>query len=107
MNASYVAKTIYEQIRAGDFASWFAWGSQSAKVIDEGIIPQLGFVMGGLSFTVNGLKFQGIVKVFLMADDTYTVQIGLEGEIFILNETRENIYCDELMFVIDRLIERD
>jgi hypothetical protein len=107
MDAAFVAKTIYGQIRAVDFASWWAWGSSNAKAIEEGIVPHLGFVMGGLSFTVNGFKFQGTVKVFLMVDDTYSIQIGVEDGNFIPKETRENVYCDVLMFVIDQLVERD
>ena len=106
-DAEFVANTIRDQIRAVDYFGLWAWGAQNMKVIPEGLCS-LGYIMGGLSFSANGLKFIGIVKITLMPCDTYTIQIGQEeNEVFVPKETKENVFCDELVSVIDNLIEYD
>lgn len=65
-----------------------------------------------LMFRVNGLKFKGIVKIHLNAMDTY--DIHLFDNSLSMKECKEelalktygNVYCDELVDVIDNNIEK-
>lgn len=97
-----VPEIILSQLRA-KANKFFCWGAHS-------------FVGNTthryLMFRVNGLKFKGIVKVQLNAMDTYDIclfdnslKMG-ECKKEVALKTYENVYCDELVDVIDNNIEK-
>jgi hypothetical protein len=66
-----------------------SWGSQKFKALEND---------KGLSFTVNGFRYQGIVKVeYDHGSDTFTVIVG--------NEVQEDVHLGEVVDVIDVLVE--
>lgn len=106
MTSVEIANTILDQIRATDrFALW-AWGAKDYIVINEGKLGE-NFCLGGIQFRVSGMKHKGAVLVRLMANDTYTVEIGKvwKGE-WKSKGVAENVYCDNLMEMIDEMVER-
>jgi len=97
-----IAKTIISQIQYADRSALMAWGAKKFVVQTNGVM-----------FQVNGLKFKGHVIVTLTPADTYTVELGK------MNLRRnaknpgwntvakiEDVYCDNLMEIIDGAIER-
>ena len=59
----------------------------------------------GLGFRVQGFLFTGIVKVlYVEGSDTFSVR--LEERDGSLYKERQEVYFDELVDVIDRLVER-
>jgi hypothetical protein len=75
----------------------WSWGLHS---LDYGIDQHenLGFAI----FNVEGMLFQGQVKISLEFDDTYTVKFIQEGEV---TKSRSNVYWEELNEVIDQEVE--
>lgn len=70
-----------------------SWGFNSPTTIEN-----------GLSFSVNGFKFKGVVKVvYNDVSNTFTVKLIKEGEIV---KTIERICFDELINVIDNEVEK-
>jgi hypothetical protein len=60
----------------------------------------------GLKFTVQGAKFIGQVLVILEPDDVYSVLFGeVTEEGWLLKEVYTNIYCDQLVELIDEYVE--
>lgn len=101
-----IANTILGQIRATDRMALWAWGAKDFMALN-GSDEASKVSLGGVQFKVSGMKHKGIVKVNLMANDTYTVVIGSvrKGEWKVKSST-DDVYCDNLMEVIDGLIER-
>lgn len=102
-----IANTILDQIRATDRMALWAWGAKDFVALG-GSDDKVGEVsLGGIQFKVNGMKHKGTVIVKLMANDTYTVVLGKvwKGE-WKLKSSTDDVYCDNLMEVIDGLIER-
>jgi hypothetical protein len=104
-----IAMTIIDQIRCSDRMALMAWGASNYVSLCEGEIPEIGYILGGIQFNVRGAKVNrgGRVIVYLMGNDTYTVRVGrvYNGQwkdIKIVNE----VYCDNLMEIIDNIIER-
>lgn len=101
-NPNSVPEIILSQLRSQQI-KFYTWGANS-------------FVGNTthryLMFRVNGLKFKGIVKIQLNAMDTYDVYLfdnslkmgECKKEISL--KTYENVYCDELVDVIDNNIEK-
>lgn len=113
MDSMQIAKTILEQIKFSDRSALMAWGAKQYLALGEekrGERMQLG----GVQFSVNGLKFKGKVLVRLMANDTYVVEIGTintnprskEFGVWKVKAEVKEVYCDTLMQTIDGLIER-
>lgn len=98
-----LAIIIIDQIRAVDPYALMAWGAQKFSVLPSEV-QGLQYQLGGVSFVVNGFKFKGTVFVRLMACDTYTVELRAKNQ---ADKIYPEIYCDELMHTIDRLVERD
>lgn len=105
-----IANTILSQIRAGDPVALMAWGMQHPKALPEFTDKESGmYYLGGVTFMVNGLKSgSASVTVRLSAQDHYDIVVvntesALRGETF---AKADGIYCDQLMEVIDRMIER-
>lgn len=101
-NSNSVPEIILSQLRS-KANKFFCWGAHS-------------FVGNTthryLMFRVNGLKFKGIVKVQLNAMDTYDIylfdnsmKMG-ECKKEVALKTYQNVYCDELVDVIDNNIEK-
>lgn len=105
----YIATTVLEQIRATDRSALMAWGMRSPTIMPAGKVGEDGYQRGGVQFKVNGGKLgHGIVKVRLMANDTYTVEAGkVRMGQWKEKGKREDVYADNLMEVIDHMIERD
>jgi hypothetical protein len=108
MNNVQIAQTILEQIKASDKMALWAWGAKKFVALDTGRAELGGDTqLGGVKFSVNGLKYNGTVMVRLMANDTYTVEIGrpYKGQ-FKVKSKLEGVYCDMLADIIDGLVER-
>ena len=101
-NSNSVPEIILSQLRS-KANKFFCWGAHS-------------FVGNTthryLMFRVNGLKFKGIVKVQLSAMDLYDIylfdnslKMG-ECKKDVALKTYGNVYCDELVDVIDNNIEK-
>jgi hypothetical protein len=88
-----IAQTIINQIKFTDRSALMAWGA--TKFI---ALPESKEFQGGVQFHVNGLVFQGIVKVELRWVDDYTVSFVKKAE---LKNKIEGVYCDMLIDVID------
>ena len=78
------------------------------------VIPQILWSWGmhdlnniqgkGLLFKVQGHHHKGYVFITLSWMDTYTVRIvGMDGTIL---NTYENVYCDQLVEIIDNRVEK-
>ena len=124
MTNRQIAETIIGQIRATDRSALMAWGAKKFVALQEerlqfpgnGIMEEK-FQLGGLQFDMNGAKIRGRVLVRLMANDTYTVEVGKvsrtknkELGCFVPTWKSlaliEDVYCDNLMEVIDHTLER-
>lgn len=105
-----IAKTILSQIKAADYWALAAWGANNYVAYTEGDQGgEIGYILGGIQFNVRGAKVNrgGRVIVYLMPNDTYTVRVGR----LYRNKWKDikivhDVYCDMLMNVIDRIIER-
>ena len=103
-----IAQTIQYQIRCTDPFALMAWGAQKLKALREEKLSCGNYQLGGLEFKVNGMKFKGLVTVRLIANDTYTVELGkVKKGSYEIIKTIQGVYCDKLMRVIDSEIERD
>lgn len=126
MSNLYVAKTIIDQINSADPTALMAWGTHNPVGSDKEttlveynrnnpvktIYKDFG-CRGWVQFDVNGLKFKGRVYVGLNAMDLYDVLLiknTLHKDYSMSSEKvgeANDIYCDDLMTTIDRMIERD
>lgn len=88
-----IAETILEQLKWGSMSKFWSWGGHNWA-----FLPSTSRILGGLVFDVQGRKFFGEVRVLLDPSDTY--RITLDGE-----EVANDIYCDQLAEVVDRLVE--
>tara|TARA_R110002153_G_scaffold12655_5_gene47275 strand:+ start:290 stop:619 length:330 start_codon:yes stop_codon:yes gene_type:complete len=99
-----VPEIILSQLRAkGKSNKFYCWGGHSFVG---------NTTHNYLMFRVNGLKFKGIVKVQLNAMDLYNIylfdnslKMG-ECKTEVALKTYENVYCDELVDLIDNNIEK-
>lgn len=82
-----------------------AWGSTSFQYFSDKHFTDTPH-LGGLLFTVNGLKFKGQVMIRLAPNDTYIVEIGqlVKGE-WEAKIQKDEVYVDELHSIIDDLVE--
>lgn len=105
----YIATTVLEQIRATDRSALMAWGMQRPTIMPAGKVGEDGYQRGGIQFKVNGGKLgHGVVKVRLMANDTYTVETGkVRMGQWKQQGKRDEVYADSLMETIDHMVERD
>jgi hypothetical protein len=102
MDTLQVAKTILEQIRYGVVANtkqrvsgayaMVCWGANNF-----GAFAAPGYY-GGLQFTVEGKKYQGLVQICLNPHDYYTIFLQDRPTI-------EDIDFENLAEVLDRYIE--
>ena len=101
-----IANIILGQIRASDRSALMAWGASRFVSLEEEKIGDL-FSMGGIKFNVRGMKYTGTVVVRLMANDTYRLEVGRPyKKEFRVKKLMEEVYCDELMDMIDEAVER-
>ncbi len=126
MNNLYVAKTIIDQINYADPSALMAWGTKNPvgsdkettlsnydhNVKGDPIYKDFG-CRGWVQFDVNGLKFKGRVYVGLNGLDLYDVILvkNTQHRDHTFSSTKmgeaRDIYNEDLMRTIDRLIERD
>ena len=105
----YIASTILDQIKATDRAALMAWGTRNPTIMPAGKVGEDGYQRGGVQFKVNGGKLgHGVVKVRLMANDTYMVETGkVRTGQWKPQGKRDGVYADNLMETIDHMVERD
>ena len=92
-----IARTIISQIKTLDHMALFAWGFKNAFGLEDGV-----------QFDVNGLKFKGKVIIKLNGSDLYDITFGRMNRKtfeFDVKETAEDIYCDQLVEILDHYIE--
>ncbi len=107
MNSREIAQTILEQIKYLDHMALMAWGSKHLIALSSEDRPNGKRQIGGLQMTVNGMKFRGQVLIRLMANDTYTIECGtLFKTNWKMKHQLEDVYCEQLVEIIDSLIER-
>lgn len=126
MNDLYVAKTIINQINCADPTALMAWGTcnllgsdRETTLIEydhntpgQSICEDFG-CRGWVQFDVNGQKFKGRVYVGLNAMDLYDVLLikNTQHKDFSMSSRKigeaNDIFCEDLMTTIDRMIERD
>jgi hypothetical protein len=87
-------------------------GANQYYALPEGsrktVVRDVGYILGGLQFKFRTPKYPKgcILFIYLMGDDTYSIQIiRINGTKFTEIVWRDNVYCDELVDVIDGLIE--
>lgn len=109
MNATQIAQTIIDQIKALTPGPVFwSWGPSTFRAVKENQIQGINETyLGGLLFYVRGMKHKGHVFVSLALNDTYTVSIGnvVKGQMKLKKQVSE-VYFDQLGEIIDELIER-
>ena len=109
MNATHIAQTIIDQIKALTPGPVFwSWGPSKFRAVRENQIQGIDEnYLGGLLFYVRGMKHKGHVFVSLALNDTYTVSIGnvVKGQMKLKKQVNE-VYFDQLGEIIDELIER-
>jgi hypothetical protein len=99
-----IGNTIFNQLKCRPM-DLMAWGSSSFKTFDDKSFTEISH-LGGLVFTVNGLKFKGQVMIRLAPSDTYVVEIGkLVKGTWTPKTQKEDIYCEDLHQTIDDLVE--
>lgn len=102
-----IAKTILDQLGWQGQAVIWSWGARDYAAMNE----QERFgdqMLGGLKFKVSGARYKGSVIVWLVANDTYTVEFGhfsRKKMEFVTKDKIENVYCDELAVRIDERVE--
>lgn len=97
-----IARTIFRQIYATDRYALTAWGTFEHVALDVTSERR-----GGVMFQVHGSKLQGKVVVELTHLDTYYIRSyrTRSGEARLINEAHD-VYCEQLMSVIDGMVER-
>ena len=102
MDSKQIAQTILNQIKTIDPRALMAYGAKQFVCFGNNNKD----VVGGLQFTVNGLKHKGKVVIELTSRDEYRIRIGKIYK----SEWREKkvvdgVFCEDLVNVLDQLIE--
>ncbi len=97
-----IAQTIIQQIRATDRYAMGAWGTRELMSLDE-----TSKRSGGLQFRVSGSKLRGKISIELNHLDTYNVTAYRlrNHEAHVVSQVTD-IYCDQLMSIVDGMVER-
>jgi len=102
-----IATEIQRQLNWEGKAVVWSWGAREYMAMPE--TKRFGdYMLAGLKFRVSGRLFKGNVIVWLTAADTYTVELGnfsRKKMEFVTKKKVENVYCDELAYTVDRLVE--
>lgn len=104
-----IAKTILAQIKSYDQMLLWACGARNFTALSEEKLGSGNYQLGGVQMDVSGLKFKGKVIVRLIANDTYTVEIGYLSKVsykWNIKKSVPDIYSDQLGEIIDSLVER-
>jgi len=89
------ANSVFKLIRSGGSITW-SWGATNFK----------NFSNKALTFSVNGFKHKGIVAItYDRGPDLFNVEIRTSH--YNLVEEVTNVYVDQLIDVIDKLVETD
>lgn len=113
MSNLQIAKTILEQIRDIDSRALMAWGANKYVGEADGEDAWGNKYLGALGFMVKGVKLKkGKVHIQLTPLDTYRLLfIDLDrrkwddAEPLPPCQIIDNIYCDQLVEVIDQYVE--
>ena len=108
-----IANTILSQIKALDFWALGSWGSHGYTAEKTGPLADGAFKDeyirgGGVTFKVKTPKYPTStwVRVFLMGSDTYSIEIvNMRVNNYKTINSCQDVYCDQLVYVIDSLIE--
>ncbi|MEB6550172.1 hypothetical protein MXL46_13840 [Heyndrickxia sporothermodurans] len=94
-----IAKTILNQIRILDKFALMAWGTSEFVALQNGVQFKIRTPL---------YKRGGRVKITLNSMDTYDIEVFkiVKSEIITLKKSND-IYCDQLVEVLDSLIEED
>lgn len=99
MAAQDIARTILEQLKAGDIRRFWSWGASGFAFSDE---AEAGEVY--LQFKVNGALFKGSVRVvYVESRDTYRVEFYAGSE---LRQSFDDVYADLLAEIVDEFVEK-
>ena len=94
-----MSEYILRILKSGDIYVFFSWGPSNFQVLHD----EYGNDMG-IKFLVNGHHHKGYVEVFY--DRGYDLfKITLKTKKGETNEVIEQVYFDELKYIIDRKIE--
>lgn len=104
-----ISTTILDQIKTLDHWALGAWGARQFVTINPGpSTPEIGPVLGGVSFKIKTPKYMKGVKVlvYYTADDLYNIRVCRIINFNITEiKTVTGIYCDQLVEIIDGIIE--
>ena len=98
-----LAETINKQLHWQGVSIPMSWGIHAKKALPEK--TEEDFKMGGLQFQVQGAKFKGHIRILLNWDDTYIVRFGKLRKGFRLVKEYTDVYCDDLVNLIDDYVE--
>lgn len=104
-NHMIVAQGILDQIKMGDKMALIAWGANQ-----YGALPETNTHLGGIEFKIRTPLYQrGVrVQVLLNGCDLYDIRVLKVSTKEVKEiEKIEDIYCDQLVEVIDSMIEKD
>lgn len=103
-----IAQTILHQIDTIDKWAFGAWGARKFEVENSGNVSNIGYVLGGVSFSISGSKIKrGFVFIYLMGNDTYTIDVKrIITNPYNVKDViiKTDIYFDQLVDVIDGII---
>lgn len=102
-NAQQIAQTIRSQIIAGIGArEYMCWGARGFIALPASDTKGM---LGGLQFRVSGLKFAGLVNVWLHGSDTYTAEFVNRARRVV--KSTSDLYCEDIGKYLNREIEHD
>ena len=101
------AQVILNQLLTHNKAIIWSWGAHAYKaVLSNQLNESFGNHCGTLVFKVNGALRKKHVAISLMPNDTYTIHYGsLHKGTFNIEKSQPNIYCDQMVEIIDNEIE--
>ncbi len=101
------AEIILNQLKETNQSVLWSWGAHAYKAVSSQYFTDVfGNHSGALIFKSNGRLRKGHVAICLMPNDPYSVHFGsLRKGKFIAQKSKNNVFCDELMEVIDKEIE--
>lgn len=100
---------IHRQLMALGTIDLMAWGAKNFQSFSEKFFKEDLSHLGGLFFKVNALLHKQKVMIRLQGNDLYHVEIGnIRNGVWVKkknSETKTDIYCDDLIDIIDAMVE--
>lgn len=95
MDNKTIANTIWNQMKTIDMNLVMCMGVTKLMVVER-----------GLQFKVNGLKFRGLVEIYLNAGDTYDISFMTPRSKNIV-KIYKDVYFDQVMPLLEDVVERE